>query len=609
MPVRDLIEDTYREGDIARAYELCRTALLDNPGDLWIRHRAVLCLIKSGALDRAWTLFKEFGLDQARQDEDCLSIGARLHKARAFEASPNAMPLLAREAATRYAAVFMVTGGHYPAINAASLFLAAGEPEMSRAWARRVLEMRGQSGTQTSGEAAYYRGASEAEAYLLLGDLNAARLSLAEAVSRDPDNLIAQATTRWQLRWVCDRLRLSEDVISWPDLPRPMHYAGHIFASNALPAEETRTLEARLDQAFEDHALGPAFGAIAAGADIFVAEAVLRHRRSLHIVLPVPVEVFMDSSVLPFGKDWRRRADRVLADAADVLELSSDRRILSPANLNFASDVAMGLARMRADVLATRPVQLLLCEPGCCDGEQAAFGTVRDAATWRASGLEQEKIDLRRNAHSASLSSPPAEPASGFKTVMRAMLFIDVANSTNVPDDKVGIFVRDVLGAMVAELDQLDLPPLYRDSWGDGLFLAFEAAEAAAEAAIRVRQAFAALDQDALGMPERLEIRIGAHYGPVHLGEDPLQRRTAPFGAQVAVASRMERAAVPGSIFTSEAFAAVLTMETPSRFKCEYVGRREIDRNMPEMALYVLRRIAADSLDAQSSAPSLETAG
>lgn len=604
--MRDSIEDFYREGDLARAYELCRTSLAVEPEDVWTQHRAVLCLIKSGALERAWTLFNEFGLNRAVQDEDCLSIAARLHKARAFEVSGEGMPALAREAADRYANVFSQTCGHYPAINAASLYLAAGEPDRARSWARRVLDMRRYPQTEHCGEAAYYRGASEAEAYLLLGDVNAARLSLVEAISKDPGNLLAQATTRGQLRWVSAQLGLADDAISWPALPRPLHYAGHLFEQDALGSEGQIKLTQALNAFFDQYPTGPAFGALAAGADILVAEAVLRCDRPLHLVLPVPVDVFLQASVSPYGEAWLRRAHDVLDQASEVLELSSDRRILSPTNLNFASNVAMGLARMRADLLATRPLQLLLCDPAPPEAAAMAFGTHRDAATWQEAGLEQCRVEFKRKPLAApSKLTDSVEQASlnaeGFVPAMRAMLFVDVANSTVVPDDRVSVFVSQVLGALVESLEKLERSPNYRDSWGDGLFLAFEHAGEAAAAATRLQQVFAGIDQNALGLPESLELRIGAHFGPVHLGEDPLQKRLAPFGAQVAIASRVERAALPGAIFTTEAFAAVLTMEEMARFKCEYIGRRTIDRNLPEMPLYALRAIAADSLDALSS--------
>lgn len=599
--MRTAIEETYRKGEIARAYDMCRMSLAEDPDDLWVRHRAVLCLIKSGAHDRAQDLFAHFRLAEARHDEDCLSVGARLYKARAFEADRESMPALAATAAEGYASVFERTAGHYPAINAAALYLLAGESGQSQVWARRVLAMRRRADPGERPEEAYYRNASEAEAHLLLGDVSAARLALAEAVSLDPVNRVAQATTRRQMRWICACLGLDAAVLDWPDQPRPAHYAGHIFDPDVLGPEACLALQHCLDEAVQAHTLGPFFGALAAGSDILIAETAIRHDRPLHIVLPVPVSVFVETSVRPFGRGWLRRMEQLLSAADEIVELTSDRRILSPANLNFASDVAMGMARMRADVLATDPVQLLICDPGSDGVPLPDFGTLRDRRIWREHDLQQIELPLNRGPAAGSATDTLGENGT-FQSVMRAMLFADIANSSAVPDDRVEVFVREVLGRLVRSIDGLVRQPVYTDSWGDGLFLAFTEAAAAAEAAIALRACFAELDLASLGLPDTLDLRIGGHYGPVHIGLDPLQKRSSLFGGQVVVAARIERAAVPGSVFVSEPFAAVLTMDGHARLRCEYVGRIRIDRSLPDQPLYALRAIATDSIDAAGAA-------
>ena len=88
-----------------------------------------------------------------------------------------------------------------------------------------------------------------------------------------------------------------------------------------------------------------AFGALAARADILFAEAVLQRGAPLTVVLPVPVDVFLQSSVRRFGRAWVRRCERCLGEAADILEASTDRVLLSGASINLASSIAMGLVK------------------------------------------------------------------------------------------------------------------------------------------------------------------------------------------------------------------------------------------------------------------------
>ena len=53
--------------------------------------------------------------------------------------------------------------------------------------------------------------------------------------------------------------------------------------------------------------------------------------------------------------------------------------------------------------------------------------------------------------------------------------------------------------------------------------------------------------------------------------------RDSLFGAQVSLAARIESTAMPGTIFASEAFAAVLAMEQDGGFRCEPVGLKRVD--------------------------------
>ncbi|WP_291841979.1 adenylate/guanylate cyclase domain-containing protein [Maricaulis sp.] len=595
--MRERIIDRFNQGDLARAYDLCQDGLRDRPDDFWLRHRAVLCLIRSGALERASAAYHDYRLSEVRHDEDCLAVGARLLKALALESSGREFARLARESALKYAEVHARTGGHYPAINAASMYMLAGEPGPAETYARQVLYGGYEVGS-VSAEQSYYRHASRAEAYLLLGNLPTARSMLREAFRQDPDNHLAHATTLRQLRLLVAVLGLDSDWLAPLEPPRPAHFAGHIFGLGDGEAQLDRRQEGRLRDAVElmlaRHRVGPVHGALAAGSDIVIAEAALARGCELNVILPAPVPAFLDASVRPFGEAWIRRFETCLDQAEQVVELTSDRRIVSAQSLNFASLVSMGMARMRAHVLATEPVQILVCEPGC-DDARAAFGTLHDRDVWRACGLEQVRIAYpgqRQPGGTEATAGERLEP--GFTPAMRAMLFLDIAGSSSVPDDRVPYFVQTVLKPLAACCEALPDRPIHADSWGDGMFLAFDRVEQAAAAAHALRQAFAEIDMREHDLPASLGLRIAGHFGPVHEGEDPLQKRPSLFGGQVAVAARIEAVTVPGSIFVSEAFAAVLAMSSYA-FRSEYVGQIRIDPVMPDQRLYALRALPANA--------------
>jgi Flp pilus assembly protein TadD len=68
--MRDRIRRRFNQGDLAQAYDLCQATLRTAPNDLWLRHRTVLCLIRSGALERAERVYRDYDLSSAKHDED-----------------------------------------------------------------------------------------------------------------------------------------------------------------------------------------------------------------------------------------------------------------------------------------------------------------------------------------------------------------------------------------------------------------------------------------------------------------------------------------------------------------------------------------------------------
>lgn len=590
------VDAEIRSGNLVRAHELCLRALQDTPDDARIKHAAVVCLLRSGAIERARQEFRDYGLHQAQLDEDLMALDARLIKAQAFEAVADKFQPLARQSAERYATIFEATGGSYSGINAASMMALSGDGARARTYARRVLSASTLQGG--SPQARYYQLASIAEAHLLLGDLRAAQIALHAALAEDPANYGAHAVSRRQLALVGAAMDIDRRALPLPDLPRPFHYAGHIFSD---PTEmyaadfDTGDLPDRMDRLLTENRAGAGFGALAAGADILFAEAVLRRKLPLTIVLPVPVRVFMQASVRPFGEDWVRRCEACLEAADDVIEVSTDRVLLSGASINLASSTAMGLARLRAEMLATDPMQFLLFDE---TDPQRDYGTARDHDAWTSAGLEQHVLAVRRTRPGGSPQPPLEAGARAYKPANRAMLFADIVGSSRIAEDVVPHFVEAVLGPLADTARQT--PADYMDSWGDGLFLAYSTPKAAAEAASGLMARFKAIDRSALDLPDNLDLRIGLHFGPAHKGRDPLMDRDSLFGAQVSLAARIESAAMPGTVFASETFAAVLAMEQSGEFRCEPVGVKRVDPQLPPVRLYTLRKVAPDSLVARA---------
>ena len=287
-----------RDGDLLQAYEAATTALADHPAAMRLHYWRVLALARLGETDRARAAYREAGLDTA-DDSDALSLWARLEKdhtlAVADGAGRNALLL---DAADAYRAVHRRTGDTFPAINAASLLLLAGQDENARALAGAVLAMPAIASPQ-----GYYAAATAAEALLILGQTAEAQAAAGRALGfADADPGAGSSTCR-QLAILVEALGAGAEVVA---LFRPapvLTYCGHMFRADA---EAEADLAGAITGALDSRGCTAAFGSLACGSDILVAEAVLKRGSGLHVFLPFAEDDFIAQSVRPGGRPGSR---------------------------------------------------------------------------------------------------------------------------------------------------------------------------------------------------------------------------------------------------------------------------------------------------------------
>jgi hypothetical protein len=545
----------------------------------------VLCLARAGAADFARAEYVRLGLDRVGDDPDAIALGARLLKDVALVARGARRTAFARASTRRYQALFERFGGLYGAVNAATMTLVAGDRAGGQALAAAALEIAPPPGL--AGEAAYYEAASRAEARFLTGELNAAHAMMAQAVELAPRAFAAHASTLRQLEMLCRETGVDPAWLSAFRPPACAHFTGHILDAareGALNDGADGDLRAEADRLVREQGIGFAYGGLAAGADIVFAEALLEAGAELHLVLPVNLDSFVAVSVAPFGTDWIERFERCFARAASVRYASLDPFVGDEQVFAYASQIAMGCAVLRAQTLATEAIQVAVW-----DGHASAgpAGAAVDLAYWGKGGRRQVIIPVRRPP--PRRSSPPGGDASTSRA-MKAMLFADVKGFGSLRDDQIPAFFETVMGQMAKAVDGLDIGPRHIETWGDGLFLVFNQPIDAALAALALQEAHRALDLRALGLPRGLGLRIGGHYGPVHLGANPLTKAPSVVGAHVVVAARIEPDVAPGSACVSEALAGALAIFHGDRVRCGYVGRTQGRKGFPATPIFNLTR-------------------
>lgn len=377
-------------------YDASIVELTKTPHNPSLQHRAVLALTRAGSLDFAETEYARFGLNKFRDHkdpvllEDIMALEGRLLKDRFLGTLNGQKTRYAQKSSEAYEAAYKATKGYYSGINAATMALMAGMPkEIITHRAEDILRVLPRI-EATDSEALYFIEATRAEALLLLGKPDEAQTSLGRAVQHDPRHYTAHAATLKQFRMILDAQGDRAEWLSSFEPPKPMHFAGHIFRTGGsskigfmTPAEQ-EALRIDISDKLQMNDIGFGYGALAAGADICIAEALLDEGCELHIVLPVPKDSFFIHSVKPFGEDWMVRFGECWDAATSHVIAAPDALWPHYETDHFAGKIAMGKARLQADYLSVEPAQLLLW-----DGQPSERGTGRHAADWAGSGGTQ----------------------------------------------------------------------------------------------------------------------------------------------------------------------------------------------------------------------------
>jgi Adenylate and Guanylate cyclase catalytic domain len=589
----DAVKAEERRGELLTAFDLAERGLAEHPEDTLLKHRAVLALARAGATEAASGRFEEYGLGGV-PDEDIAALHARIVKDLALGTGGDERRPQAARSAALYEAVFDRTGGYYPAVNAATLWMVAGDRPRGTRLAGRVLDILA-SGV---GADSYYAAATEAEARLLRGEVDAARGALERAAELHAGDYGALATTRRQLRLICDYLELDPSLLSVLAGPGVVHFCGHRIGEQpgSFPPAAEDSVTARAAEVVALSRPGFAYGSLASGADIIWAEALLAAGAELHVVLPFAREEFIKWSVAPSGPQWVSRFDRCLAAASAVRYATDDAFLGDDVLFRYASEFAMGLALLRARYLDAGVRQLAIW-----DGEAAggAAGTAIDVATWRRGGRPVTVISPRADAvvSEGESHAPTIAPLEGWATgprrTVRAMAFGDFQGFSRLTDEQLPVFAQRVLGAIAEVLARHEDDVRDRNTWGDAVYVVLRDAGTAAEFALDLQAAIAAIDLDRVGLPQYLALRLGCHLGPVFATRDPVLNHPVYMGSHVSRTARIEPVTPPGAVYVTEPFAAALVLDDRKDFACDYVGHMDAAKGYGRLRMYRLRHSQA----------------
>ena len=595
------VKTFFNQGEFFRAYDLAAETLELFPESALLAHRAVLSLANAGATALALTKYYEFGLDK-QPDTDSRSLLGRLKKDEAFAATGEARAALFREGRALYESAFHAAttshdpGAFYPAINAATLALFAGDAEAAGRLAGDVLDLLAPRMATVEDDAPdrYWVLATALEAHLVRGDLDAARglvEQVAAAAGRDYASL---ATTGRQLERIIEAKKLDPSVLAAFEAPTVVHFLGPVIAAPAaqdggFTAAQAATVATDIAALLKEMRIGAAYGSLASGADILFAEALLEQGVALNIVLPFAEADFIEQSVRPAGEDWVRRFE-TCRDAAKTLRFATEGAYLGDDQLfTYSSNLAMGLASLCARHLHAPLMQLAVWD-GVVDGG-AISDTAADMSAWRKAGYPVRVVPVGPDTKLGQLPPWHRPRVARGRRDTRAMLFGDIHGFSDLTDVQLPAFAEEVMGALAEVARRHERHIAFINTWGDGIFVVCRDADRAAACALDMQDAIRAIDFAAFGLPETLQLRLGGHLGPVYELQDPITQRPNYYGAHVSRAARIEPKTPEGCIYVTETFAAVLALHNAGQFSCDYVGITELAKNYGRLRMFLLRRV------------------
>ena len=576
--IRQRFLDALASGDMFALFERTREVIGTYPDDPQVRYLQALAMARLGDEDAALRLYERNKVEEIGS-EDAIALKGRLFKDLAVRATGERQVELFRKSSEAYRTANRMSDGYFSGINAATTALLAGDVDDARKLATAIGRRPDVANPQD-----YFAAASGAEAMLVRGEVEEATKLYSAARQRPDASPGMIASTARQVKLIAGKLPISDEQreqLLASIRPSPvMHYCGHMFRAGWMIEQQlVQEIGAILDETGALIAYGP----LACGADILIAEAILARGGELHVVLPFGEEDFLRTSVRVGGAAWEPRYFAAREAASSVTFATQMNHVDDDELFAYCSKLVMGLAQLRAGVMHAEAFQLAVW-----DGKSASgvAGTAADCAEWMRQGGKTRIISIpedRPPLETVALAEKRNRPAWS----LRSILFADFAGFSRLDEDNLSRFLQVVMGRIARVLDGHGDAVLTRNSWGDAVYAVITSPAQAAEIALEIQEELDPESLQQIGLPAGDGMRISLHHGPIFEHFDAVQGARTFYGTEVTVAARIEPRVPVGAIYTTQPFAAMIESDR-NDYHFEYVGKMDLAKNYGVRILYRL---------------------
>lgn len=462
------------------------------------------------------------------------------------------------------------------------------------------------------------------EIALLLGAHEQARDALGRAARLRPRHLPSVVTT---LR----RIALLESAgVEIPGFVRELLKAPSVavFAGQSLdapgctqpcfPAALEATVAGRIAEELDALGAEIGFSSAGAGAEMLFVEAMLDRGAEVHLYLPFKLDDFVRYRVAYAGGNWERRFRNVCKLATSISFATEEGFLGHDALLRFNNHMIHGMARAQSALNLTDPNLVVLWDYAAASGAGSAadfidnwpeitrlrlidLDELRESAGLDVGAAEAGTADAGQAAEVGAASGPAADALP--ERTIRTMLFADIVGYSKLGEEDLPALWRCLENVK----PQLEMPASRLrliESWGDAIYAVMDNCRDMAEYAFALIDAIARMDASGAGLSRQLQVRVGLHAGPVFEGDHPLTGRRIVYGSHVSRAARIEPVSLPGHVYASQQFVAMLLAEESAlrheatmtgeryreRYACEYLGMLSLAKNYGRQQVYHIRR-------------------
>ena len=365
-------------------------------------------------------------------------------------------------------------------------------------------------------------------------------------------------------------------------------FCGHMFNSGS---DAESSLAQRISNHLEELDVTVGYGPLACGADIVIAEELLKRGAELNVVLPFAEEDFIDESVTSGGHDWEERY-YACRNAAKSINFATPSDYVGDDN-QFAYNTlyAMGLALLRAEKRQCDAFQIAVVS-----NEFASFsatgiaGTKADMKLWQ--DLGRQTVTIPAGNVPRNLRFPKrAKIGDGTKREIRSIIFADYKGFSRLGERELPEFMHLIMGRIAQVLHEYGDHVEFRNTWGDAVYAIVDEPRKAAAIALALQDALDDIPRGLVPSGAVAGMRIGVHYGPIWVGTDRITGNRLWYGGEVNRTARIEPVTPVGGVYCTESFAAALLMDNCTECSFTSVGRVLLPKKYGEVELYRLESL------------------